>query len=95
MEKVVSECRSIAGQNPDHPLEGLARYLENQREHLDYAWAKEQGLPVGGGVVERGRRHVIQTRLKLPGAWWSEETVNPMLALRTLRANGWWEAFRN
>ena len=43
-------------------------------------------------MVEGGHRTVIQARLKLP-AWWKEETVDPMLALRTLRANGQWEAF--
>lgn len=95
VDKVVSECRAIAGQNADHPMEGLARYLQNQSGHLDYAWAKEQGLPIGSGAVEGGHRHVIQQRLKLPGAWWNEESVNPMLALRTLRANGWWGAFWN
>jgi len=95
VDKVVSGCRAMAGQKADHPMEGLARYLDNQRDHLDYPWAKEQGLPIGSGAVEGGHRHVIQQRLKLPGAWWSEESVNPMLALRTLRANGWWTAFWN
>ena len=55
--------------------------------------------PPGGspmsGAVEGGHRSVIQDRLKLPGTWWSEETVNPMLALRSLRANNRWEAFWN
>ncbi len=40
-----------------------------------------------------GHRHVIQARMKLPGAWWKEETMNPILALRTLRTNDWWETF--
>jgi hypothetical protein len=95
VDKVVSECRAIAGGSSDHPMEGLARYLDNQRGHLEYAWAKEQGLPIGSGVVEGGHRVVVQARLKLPGAWWNEETVDPMLALRTLRADGWWKAFWN
>jgi hypothetical protein len=95
VDKVVLECRAIAGQNADHPLEGLARYLDNQRGHLDYSWAQAQGLPIGSGAVEGGHRYVIQQRLKLPGAWWSEESVNPMLALRTLRANGCWGPFWN
>ena len=53
----------------------------------------KEGLPLGSGAVEGGHRHVIQARLKLPGAWWKEETLNPMLALRTLRSNAQWEAF--
>jgi hypothetical protein len=34
-----------------------------------------------------------QERLKIPGACWHPDTVNPMLALRVIRANGWWEPF--
>ncbi len=90
---VVAECRERTGTNGEHPLGRLANYLESREGQLDYAAARKEGLPIGSGAVEGGHRRVIQARLKLPGAWWKEETVNPMLALRTLRANGRWEAF--
>lgn len=93
--EVIEECRTVVRDKQGSALDQLANYLEHQREHLDYAAAREHGLPVGSGAVEGGHRHVIQTRLKLPGTWWKQETVNPMLALRTLRANGWWESFWN
>lgn len=95
VSQVIATCRAGGGGRPDHPLDQLAGYLERQQDHLDYASAREQGLPIGSGAVEGGHRHVIQARLKLPGTWWREETVNPMLALRTLRANGWWQVFWN
>ena len=79
----------------EHPLRRLAGYLEKRQGRLDYAAARQEGLPIGSGAVEGGHRHVIQARLKLPGAWWKEETVNPMLALRSLRANSCWPAFWN
>ena len=90
---VVAECRGHPGMGGEHPLNRLAGYLESRQEQLDYATAREQGLPLGSGAVEAGHRHVIQARLKLPGTWWKVDTVNPMLALRTLRANGQWDAF--
>ncbi len=92
---VIEECRAVAKYKEASALDQLANYLEHQREHLDYAAAREQGLPVGSGAVEGAHRHVVQARMKLPGTWWKEETVNPMLALRTLRANGWWVSFWN
>ncbi len=92
---VVAECRSLGGARVEHPLNRLAGHLENRQGQLDYAAARKEGLPIGSGGVEGGHRHVIQARLKLPGAWWREETVNPMLALRTLRANDLWQAFWN
>src|SRR5687767_9933724 len=67
---VIAECRAGAVGREEHPLQQLAGYLEHQREHLDYAAAREQGLPIGSGAVEGGHRHVIQARLKLPGTWW-------------------------
>ena len=92
---VVAECVAGVAGNGEHPLGQLGRYLEHQQGHLEYATAREQELPLGSGAVEGGHRHVIQARLKLPGTWWKEESVNPMLALRTLRANDWWGAFWN
>ena len=93
--QVVAECRSRSRANVEHPLYRLAGYLENRQGQLDYAAARREGLPIGSGAVEGGHRSVIQDRLKLPGTWWKEETVNPMLALRSLRANNRWEAFWN
>ena len=92
---VVAECRSRAGAGVEHPLHRLAGYLEHRQGQLDYAAARQEGLPIGSGAVEGGHRHLIQARLKLPGAWWKKQTVNPMLALRSLRANGCWQAFWN
>ncbi len=71
----------------------LAGYLEKRQGQMDYAGAQREGLPLGSDAVESGHRHVIQGRMKFPGAWWKDETVNPMVALRTLRDNGRWEAF--
>lgn len=89
--QVVANCRQVGDEKPDHPMNQLARYLEKEQDHLDYAGARQEGLPIGSGAVEGGHRHVVQARLKLPGTWWKEESVNPMLALKTLRANGLWE----
>ncbi|MFN6569591.1 hypothetical protein [Dendronalium sp. ChiSLP03b] len=34
-----------------------------------------------------------QERLKIAGATWHPNTINPMLALRVIRANHWWADF--
>jgi len=31
--------------------------------------------------------------LKIGGAWWHPDTVDDILALRMLKANGWWEEY--
>ena len=38
---------------------------------------------------------VILQRLKLPGAWWTPDNADSMLALRIIRAKEKWGAYRN
>jgi len=72
------------------PVRRAHRYLEKRRDQLDYQSALERGLPVGSGIIESGHRHVLQARLKIPGAWWKPENAHAMAQLRTCRANGLW-----
>jgi Uncharacterised protein family (UPF0236) len=78
----------------DHaPVRACVRYLSNRPHHLDYKGALEKGLPIGSGAIESAHRYVIQQRLKLPGAWWKADNVEPMLALRIVRANEDWDKY--
>jgi Uncharacterised protein family (UPF0236) len=85
------EAEAVA--NDHAPVRACLRYLHNRPHHLDSKGALEKGLPIGSGEVESAHRYVIQQRLKLPGAWWKAENVEPMLALRVVRANEDWDAY--
>lgn len=73
--------------------ERLVEYLGRFKDAVHYDDFKARGLPIGSGEIEAAHRIVPQKRLKLPGAWWNVSHINPMLALRVLRANGWWDDF--
>lgn len=75
------------------PVRCCSRYLTNRPGQFDYQQALAAGLPIGSGEIESAHRYVIQQRLKLAGAWWTEDTAADMLALRTLRANGEWNQY--
>ena len=75
------------------PVRACHRYLSRRREHLDYAGALAEGLPIGSGEIESAHRYVVQQRLKRPGAWWTPDNAEAMLALRLVRANGQWSAY--
>ena len=77
----------------DHPVVACHRYLTNRLDQLDYASAITAGLPIGTGEVESGHRWLIQKRIKLSGAWWAEQNLEKMLAIRALRANGDWDSY--
>lgn len=85
------EAEEVA--NDHAPVRACFRYLSNRLHHLDYKGALEKGLPIGSGEIESAHRYVIQQRLKLPGAWWKADNVEPMLALRVVRANEDWEKY--
>ena len=81
--------------NTKAPVRACHRYLSNRTNQLDYKGAIEKGLPIGSGEIESAHRYVIQKRLKLSGAWWKAENVQPMLALRVVRANNEWNDYWN
>ena len=78
---------------PNDRLRRLIGYLERFSDAVDYTAFQAQGYPIGSGEVESAHRAIPQKRLKLPGACWHPDSINPMLALRVLRANDWWEDF--
>jgi hypothetical protein len=75
------------------PVRVCNRYICNRPEQFNYQAALLAGLPVGSGKIESANRSLMQTRLKIPGAWWKIENVDKMLALRVSRANGNWESY--
>jgi hypothetical protein len=77
----------------DAPVRACHRYLSNRLAHLDYQGALAKGLPIGSGEIESAHRYVVQQRLKRPGAWWTPDNAEAMLALRVTRANRQWSAY--
>ena len=60
----------------DSPVRCAHRYQSNREDHLDYHGSLKQELPIGSGLIESGHKHVIQSRLKIAGAAWSELPPN-------------------
>lgn len=75
------------------PVRVAYGYLQERRNHLDYAGTRRRGLPIGSGEIESGHRHVVQQRLKLSGCWWKESNAHSMLNLRVARANHLWSSY--
>ena len=47
---------------------------------MHYQKYREWGLPIGPGEIESSHRYIPQKRLKIPGATWHPNMINPMLA---------------
>lgn len=96
VERVIEELNKYQA-NPDAAGADRARQLRNHltrfKDAVSYQAFVDRGLMVGSGQVESGHRHVTQRRLKIAGAWWAEQNMEPIVALRCIRANGWWGEF--
>ena len=59
------------------------RYLEKRLDQMNYAHFKEQGYPIGSGVIEGAAKSIIASRMKRSGMRWSHSGINRMASLRT------------
>ena len=90
--KVYAELNAYAGPGQTRVGQFL-KHLWRFQDAVDYGAAHAWGIPQGSGEIESAHRYIPQKRLKLPGACWHPDSMNRMLALRILRANGWWDEF--
>lgn len=74
-------------------IDQLANHLERFQNNMKYQKFRFLGLPIGSGEIESSHKYIPQKRLKLPGATWHPNSLNPRLALRVLKANYWWQNF--
>jgi hypothetical protein len=64
------------------------RYFRTNAARMDYPTAKAEGFPIGSGAVESLARHLVQLRLKRPGARWSRPGAQAILTLRAHLKSG-------
>lgn len=79
--------------DPESPVRRAYRYLDNRRDCLAYDQAIARKLPLGSGMIESGNKHLLQARMKIPGASWKLETAENFVQARALRANGGWDDY--
>jgi len=90
---VTKELEADYARTPHARVRRLIGYLTRFAQAVDYHRFTKLGYPIGSGEVESAHKAIPQKRLKLPGACWHPDSINPMVALRILRANEWWDDF--
>ncbi len=93
--EVVEELRAAFEKADDDTLRIEANYFEHNQDAVAYKEYRQNGWSTASSEVESAHRHVVQTRLKIPGAWWHPDKVSNILSLRMLKANDWWEEYWN
>jgi hypothetical protein len=72
----------------------LCNFLEANLHRMRYDEYLRAGYPVATGVIEGACRHVIKDRMERAGMRWKVPGAQAMLQLRTIYANGDWQAFQ-
>jgi hypothetical protein len=78
---------------PNQELEITLRYFEKRRKLLCYKWCRDNGLPIGSGMVEGGIRFVGKDRLDCTGMRWGTPGATDILQLRCIDASQRWDEF--
>ena len=63
-------------------IQNIYHYLQQHENHIHYQQFKEDGLPIGSGIVESACKWLIQQRFKGVGMRWSEDGFNRLLYVR-------------
>lgn len=93
VDQVLETWQQRHEDTPNERLRQLIDHVTRFEDCVDYGTYHERGWPLGSGEVESAHRSIPQERLKIAGACWNPDNVNPMLALRIVRANNWWDEF--
>jgi hypothetical protein len=63
-------------------------YFRRNRHRMAYAALREDGFPIGSGVVEAACKTLVTQRLKRSGMRWSNEGGQAILTFRSLQQSG-------
>jgi hypothetical protein len=72
----------------------LCDFLRGNLHRMRYDEYLRAGYPIATGVIEGACRHVIKDRMERAGMRWKLPGAQAMLQLRTIYANGDWQAFQ-
>jgi hypothetical protein len=66
-------------------------FLRKRTKHMQYAWFRGQGLPIGSGITEAACKTVFTQRLKLSGMRWGKPGAQAILNLRVCLLSRIWD----
>lgn len=76
-------------------VQGVIRYMDNNRAQMKYDEYLAKGYPIGSGVVEGACRHLVKDRMEQSGMRWTVPGAQAMLDTRSVYINGNWQDFIN
>ena len=69
------------------------RYIDHNKDRMNYADYRTRGIPIGSGVTEGACKSVVNVRAKRSGQRWSQRGLTAALHLRALHESDRFDAF--
>lgn len=92
-QQVINNLKRYAMMHKTGEAVKCYHYLKRREHQLNYHVAIKHDLPIGSGEIESAHRYIVQSRMKIPGAWWNINNAQSMISINVLRANGEWEKY--
>jgi hypothetical protein len=90
VEKVIRAVAYLKRTHPsDKTVARVVAYLRKNRDKMRYAEWRDEGLPIGSGVVEAACKTLVTQRMKNSGMRWSQDGGQAILNVR-----GWAQSER-
>ena len=93
LKQMVTKARRLKTKKSRKEMRKIIGYFERNRAHMAYARYREEGYPIGSGVVEAAGKTLVRTRMEQTGMRWKEEGAEALLKLRAVFLNSRWEEF--
>lgn len=96
-DRIASLLRELAQTHAKiaNELRGEANYFEDNQRRMQYLELREDGFPIGSGMVESGCKQ-FRARFAGPGMRWSRPGIERLLLVRAAvmshRFDTWWQA---
>jgi hypothetical protein len=81
---------------PSERKESLDRevvFFRNNKDRMEYKRFRENGWPIGSGVIEAACKSIVKCRCCRSGMRWTRSGGQTILTLRSLLKSGRWDAF--
>lgn len=91
---VIDKIKEICASSKNKDLNRERDYFIKNECRMNYAHMASLKFPIGSGAIESTIRRVVNLRLKNPGTFWSEESANQMILLRSYYKAGRWDVIK-
>jgi len=69
------------------------KFFKNNKSRMEYKRFRDNGWPIGSGVIEAACKSIVKCRLCRSGMRWTRAGGQTILTLRSLVKSGRWESF--